>query len=121
LKRRVQCAAATALTSSLAKFAISERKQIANGKRATILALWNSPRPECGRSEKVIVSKEVKNKILEIGINKCLRDSGFGRKNFIRKLVRGVPVKLDSYEEFVHWLQGYGLEVHPQTSGFRQK
>src|SRR5207247_9255605 len=48
---------------------------------------------EYGRSKRVIVSKEVKNKILEIGINKCARDSGFDSKNFIRKRVRGVPVK----------------------------
>jgi hypothetical protein len=42
---------------------------------------------------------------MQIGINKCARESGFDRKNFIRKLVRGVPVKRNSYEEFVRWLE----------------
>ena len=45
--------------------------------------------------------EEIKNKILKIGVNKCARESGFDRKNFIRKLVRGVPVKRNSYNEFV--------------------
>ena len=59
---------------------------------------------EYGRSQKVIASEEIKNKILEIGINKCARESGFDRKNFIRKLIRGVPVRRNSYPEFVRWL-----------------
>jgi hypothetical protein len=62
---------------------------------------------EYGRSARVAASEEVKNKILEIGINKCARESGFHRANFIRKLVRGTPVKRNSYEEFLRWLQGY--------------
>lgn len=45
------------------------------------------------------------NAILEIGINKCARESGFDRKNFIRKLVRKIPVKRNSYEEFLRWLE----------------
>jgi hypothetical protein len=53
----------------------------------------------------VIASDEVKAKLLEIGINKCARDSGFDRKNFVRKLVRGMPVKRNSYNEFVRWLE----------------
>ena len=52
----------------------------------------------------------VKKKILEIGINKCARESGFDRKNFIRKLIRGIAVKRNSYNEFVRWLQSYESE-----------
>ena len=62
---------------------------------------------EYGRSRKIIASEEIKNAIREIGINKCSRDSGFDRKNFIRKLIRGIPVKRNSYNEFVRWLQSY--------------
>ena len=40
-------------------------------------------------------------------MNKCARESGFDRKNFIRKLIRGIPVKRNSYNEFVRWLQHY--------------
>ena len=58
---------------------------------------------EYGRSARVIASEEIKAKILEIGINKCARESGFDRKNFIRKLMRGIPVKRNSYQEFVRW------------------
>ena len=60
---------------------------------------------EYGRANKVIASEEVKNEILTIGINKCARKSGFDRKNFIRKLVRGIPVKRNSYDEFLRWLK----------------
>jgi len=60
---------------------------------------------EYGRSARVMASEEIRNKILEIGINKCARDSGFDRKNFIRKLIRGIPVKRNSYSEFLRWLQ----------------
>lgn len=59
---------------------------------------------EYGRSKKVVASEEIKQRITEIGINKCARDSGFDRKNFIRKLIRGIPVKRSSYQEFVRWL-----------------
>jgi hypothetical protein len=62
---------------------------------------------EYGRSKKVIASEEIGQKILKIGINKCARESGFDRKNLIRKLIRGIPVKRNSYNEFVRWLQNY--------------
>jgi len=65
---------------------------------------------EYGRSKKVVASEEVKQAIRNIGINRCARESGFDRKNFIRKLVRGLPVKRNSYEEFVRWLGGYRSE-----------
>jgi hypothetical protein len=55
----------------------------------------------------VRASEEVKNDIRRIGINRCARESGFDRKNFIRKLVRGVPVKRNSYAEFERWLKTY--------------
>jgi hypothetical protein len=59
---------------------------------------------EYGKTKRVVASEEVKNEILRIGINKCARESGFDRKNFVRKLVRGIPVKRNSYTEFVSWL-----------------
>src|SRR5437667_5206807 len=62
---------------------------------------------EYGRSKKVIGSEEIKKQIAEIGINKCARESGFDRKNFIRKLIRGIPVKRNSYNEFVRSIQSY--------------
>lgn len=43
---------------------------------------------EYGRKGKVVASKDVKAQISRIGINKCARESGFDRKNFIRKLIR---------------------------------
>jgi hypothetical protein len=46
---------------------------------------------EYGRTAKVAASDDVKIAIRRIGINKCARESGFDRKNFIRKLVRGLP------------------------------
>jgi hypothetical protein len=66
---------------------------------------------EYGRKGKVVASEEVKTAIQEIGINKCARESGFDRKNFVRKLVRNLPVKRNSYNEFVRWLQSYRLRV----------
>lgn len=63
---------------------------------------------EYGRSSRVNSSPEIQAKILEIGINKCARESGFHRANFVRKLVRGLPVKRSSYEEFVRWLRVNG-------------
>ena len=62
---------------------------------------------EYGRKGKVVATKEIKTKIRSIGINKCARESGFDRKNFVRKLVRGLPVKRNSYNEFVRWLRSY--------------
>jgi len=61
---------------------------------------------EFGRAKRVVASEEVKSDIKRIGINKCARESGFDRKNFVRKLVRDIPVKRNSYEEFVRWLRG---------------
>ena len=62
---------------------------------------------EYGRKGKVIASEDVKATISSIGINKCARESGFDRKNFIRKLIRDIPVKRNSYNEFVRWLKHY--------------
>jgi len=62
---------------------------------------------EYGRTGKVLASEEVKNKIKEIGINSCARESGFDRKNFIQRLVRSVPVKRNSYNEFVRWIREF--------------
>jgi len=66
---------------------------------------------EYGRSKMVFASEEVKKDIMNIGINKCARESKFDRKNFIRKLVRDVPVKRNSYAEFERWLKSYQLET----------
>ncbi len=66
---------------------------------------------EYGRSKMVFASEEVKKDIKNIGINKCARESGFDRKNFIRKLVRDMPVKRNSYAEFERWLKSYKLEM----------
>ena len=62
---------------------------------------------EYGRTRRVVASEDLKSDIKRIGINKCARESGFDRKNFVRKLVRGLPVKRNSYDEFVRWFQGY--------------
>jgi len=62
---------------------------------------------EYGRSRRVIATEDLKKKILEIGTNKCARQRGFDRKNFIRKLIRDMPVKRKSFSEFVRWLQNY--------------
>jgi hypothetical protein len=62
---------------------------------------------EYGRKGKVVASEDVKSAISRIGINKCARESGFDRKNFIRKLIRDIPVKRNSYTEFGRWLQSY--------------
>jgi hypothetical protein len=62
---------------------------------------------EYGRSKMVRASEEVKKQIANIGINKCARESGFDRKNIIRKLVRDIPVKRNSYAAFECWLRGY--------------
>jgi hypothetical protein len=70
---------------------------------------------EYGRKGKVIASEDVKAKISSIGINKCARESGFDRKNFIRKLVRGEAVKRNSYNEFVRWLLERGTGISPNA------
>lgn len=64
---------------------------------------------EYGLKSRVVASEGVKATISRIGINKCARESGFDRKNFIRKLVRDIPVKRNSYNEFVRWLSGHNL------------
>jgi hypothetical protein len=68
---------------------------------------------EYGRSKMVVASEEVKKAIKDIGINKCARESGFDRKNFIRKLDRDIPVKRNSYAEFERWLEGYKPQKGP--------
>ena len=66
---------------------------------------------EYGRSKRIVASDEVKTAIRNIGINRCARESGFDRKNFIRKLVRGSPVKRNSYDEFMRWLKRYTSQM----------
>jgi hypothetical protein len=66
---------------------------------------------EYGRTKKVIASEDVKAQIENIGINKCARESGFHRANFIRKLMRGAPVKRNSYNEFLRWLRAFNSEL----------
>jgi hypothetical protein len=61
---------------------------------------------EYGRARRVVASEEVKKHIKTIGIKKCARESGFTRI-FIRKLLRELPVKRNSYNEFARWLQSY--------------
>jgi hypothetical protein len=67
---------------------------------------------EYGRKGKVVATEDVRTAIGDIGINKCARESGFDRKNFVRQLVRGGPVKRNSYNEFMRWLQGYKSQLH---------
>ena len=62
---------------------------------------------EYGRKGKMTATEDVKTAIANIGINRCARESGFDRKNFVRKLVRDIPVKRKSYSEFVCWLHAY--------------
>jgi hypothetical protein len=71
---------------------------------------------EYGRKGKVIANEEVKTAIQKIGINKCARESGFDRKNFIRKIVRGIPVKRNSYNEFLRWLTVYQSQMSINSS-----
>jgi hypothetical protein len=59
------------------------------------------------REGRVIATEDVKTAIRDIGINKCARESGFDRKNFIRKLVRDIPVKRNSYDAFLSWLESH--------------
>jgi len=63
----------------------------------------------------VVASEEVKKDIKNIGVNKCARESGFDRKNFIRKLVRDIPVKRNSYARFERWLQRYKFELRENS------
>ena len=70
---------------------------------------------EYGRKGKVVASDDVKAAIQNIGINRCARESGFDRKNFIRKLIRGIPVKRNSYEEFVRWCEATNRKLLEQV------
>jgi hypothetical protein len=72
---------------------------------------------EYGRSKMGVASEEVKRDVRKIGINKCARESGFDRKNLIRKSVRGLRVKRNSYNDFVRWLEGYKSQNGWQTTG----
>ena len=72
---------------------------------------------EYGRKGKVVASEDIKAAIGSIGINKCARESGFDRKNFVRKLIRNIPVKRNSYTEFVRWLGGHISGVQLRDSG----
>ena len=88
------------------------------GDEITVLEFKNT---EYGRTNKVVATEEVKKDIQKIGINKCARESGFDRKNFIRKLIRGIPVKRNSYNEFVRWLNAYivtALQFNPKFRSF---
>ena len=70
------------------------------------LSLWEFKTTEYGRARRVIANEEAKTDVKRIGIKKCARESGFTRI-FIRKLLRGLPVKRNSYNEFARWLQSY--------------
>jgi hypothetical protein len=61
---------------------------------------------EYGQAKRVVASEEVKSDIKRISIKKCARESGFTRI-FIRKLIHELPVKHNSYSEFVRWIQSY--------------
>ena len=74
------------------------------GDEITILEFAGT---EYGRKGRVLATEDAKTAICKIGINKCVRESRFDRKNFIRKLIRDIPVKRNSYNEFVRRLQGY--------------
>jgi hypothetical protein len=91
------------------KFVTSGRKQIANGRKGGEISILEFAATEYGRKGKVVASEDVKARISSIGINKCARESGFDRKNFIGKLVRDIPVKRNSYNEFLRWLQHHKL------------
>ena len=44
------------------------------------------------------------NASVKIGMNKCARESGVDRRNFIRTLIRGIPLNRNSYKQFLRWL-----------------
>ncbi len=66
---------------------------------------------------RISASDEVKAAIKQIGINKCARESGFHRANFIRKLLRDMPVKRNSYNEFVRWLEANSMILNDVVPG----
>jgi hypothetical protein len=68
---------------------------------------------EYGREKRVIASEDLKNEINRIGIKQCAPESGFSRV-FIRKLLRGLPVKRKSYDEVARWFKNLKLD----NSGF---
>jgi hypothetical protein len=72
---------------------------------------------EHGRKGKVVAGEDVKTAIQNIGINKCSRESAFDRKNLVRKLVRGIPVKRTSYNEFVRLASELQVMEHAQSTG----
>ena len=78
-------------------------------------SLWEFKTTEYGRAKRVVASEEAKSDIKRIGIKKCARESGFTRI-FIRKLLRGLPVKRNSYNEFVRWLQSYKSQDNVDSS-----
>jgi hypothetical protein len=71
------------------------------------ISLLDFSATEYGRKGKVVATEGTQAAIQRIGINRCARESGFDRKNFVRKLVRGLPVKRNSYNEFLRWLGAY--------------
>jgi hypothetical protein len=85
------------------------RPQMGRRRRSQHLGIQSN---RIGAKSKVVASEDVKARISSIGINKCARESGFDQKNFIGKLVRGLPVKRNTYEEFARWLRG-----HQSTNG----
>ena len=81
------------------------------------ISLLDFSATEYGRKNKVVASDDVKAAVSSIGINKCARESGFDRKNFSRKLVRGLPVKRNSYNGFLRWFQVYKLQNSDSNAG----
>jgi hypothetical protein len=67
--------------------------------------------PRSGRSRK----------IKEIGINKCARESWFDCKNFIRKLVRDVPVKRNFVQRVCRLVAGLTNHRSRIRTGFASK
>ena len=71
---------------------------------------------EYGRTGKVVASEDVRNNIGQSGSTSVLVKSGFDRKNFIRKLIRGIPVKRNSYSEFLRWLRAYNSDAEQNVA-----
>jgi hypothetical protein len=64
------------LTSSLEKFAYVGKETDRKWEEGDDISILEFAPSEYGRSARVIASEEIKNKILEIGINRCARESG---------------------------------------------
>ena len=62
---------------------------------------------EYGRARRVVASEAVKSAITRMGINKCARESRFDRKNFVRKLVRGLglPQVEEREKRILDWVK----------------